>query len=183
MVFSCFLSYLFSYLVAKFVKKSNFNFKKGLYVSCASLSFMHGAQDGQKFIAIMMFLLGMSENGHSRIPLSLIFVVSTVMCLSTMLGGKKIIDSLSKSIDNLDTPLAFLSDMSSFVTLLICSLLGMPISTGNVRSLSIVGSARAKKVPTNKKMITEILMASVITFPICFLIGFIFCKVFNLCFL
>ncbi|MBE6663225.1 MAG: inorganic phosphate transporter [Ruminococcaceae bacterium] len=183
MFISCALSFFLSYLIAKLFSKANLKYKKSLYISCASLSFMHGGQDGQKFIAIMLFLLGISDTSRTKVPLALIFTVSLVMCFSTMLGGKKIINSLSKSVDNLDTSLAFFSDIGSFVTLLICSVLGMPISTGNVKSLSIVGCGRAKRISVNKKMITEILTTSVITFPICFILGFLFCKISSIFFI
>lgn len=183
MFFSCALSYILSYFLAKLFRKRNLKFKNALFFSCASLSFMHGGQDGQKFIAIMMFLLGISNEESSKVPLTLILIVSLVMCLSTMLGGKKIINTLSKSVDNLDTPLAFFSDIGSFITLLICSLIGMPISTGNVKALSIIGSGKAKGAIVNKKMITEILITSVITFPLCFLLGFVICKALSILFL
>ncbi|MBQ8546283.1 MAG: inorganic phosphate transporter [Clostridia bacterium] len=176
MVLSCVLSYFLSFGIAKLFLKRKLPFKGLLIFGCASLSFMHGGQDGQKFIAIMMFLLGVSQKEELKIPFVLVALVSIVMSLSTLLGGKKIINSLSKSVENLDTPLAFSSDLGSFVALGICSVLGMPVSTGNIKSLSIVGAGASQKKQINKKIITEILLTSVITFPICFLLGFFICK-------
>lgn len=180
MILSCVLSYFLSYAIARLFAKKRLPFKRLLIFGCASLSFMHGGQDGQKFIAIMMFLLGASQKGELKIPFALIVLVSLVMSLSTLLGGKKIINSLSKSVENCDTPLAFCSDVGSFLTLSICSVLGMPVSTGNIKSLSIVGVGASEKKRINKKVITEILLTSVITFPVCFFIGFVICRVLTL---
>lgn len=177
LVFSCVLSLLFSYLVMKLTPKSKVPYKKLLILSSSLLSFMHGAQDGQKFLAILIFILGFNNENNSFAPLFLVFLVSLVMSASTLLGGGKIIKTLSKTTPLTDYHSAFCSDFGSFFTLALCSLLGMPISTGNVKSLSIVGCALAKKEVINKKMTGKILLTSVITLPICFFIGYLICKV------
>lgn len=173
MIFSCVLSFSISYAAARLLCKRRLHFEKFLLLSSASLSFMHGAQDGQKFIGVILLLVGASSKSP---PLFLVLAVSFVMAFSTLLGGKRIIGSLSKSIKKCDTPLAFFSDFGSFATLFLCSILGMPVSSGNVKSLSLVGSSLAEKSGVNKKIITEILITSVITFPICFILGFLICK-------
>ena len=180
MLFSCALSFIISYFFSKAVRKKKLPYKKLLFLSSGALSFMHGGQDGQKFIAIIMLLSGVHLKGP---PLYSIFLVSIVMALSTLLGGKRIMKSLSSSIEKCDTPLAFSSDFASFFTLLVCSIIGMPISTGNVKSISLVGSSIANNKSVNKKIITEILATSVITFPACFILGIVFSKIFSAIFL
>ena len=179
MAFSCVLSFIISYIASNFFKKRALPYKGLLLASSGALSFMHGAQDGQKFIAIIMLLTAKS----GKPSIYLVGLVSLTMALSTLLGGKKIIKSLSNSIEKSDTPSAFSSDFASFLTLLICSLFGMPISTGNVKSMSLVGGSIASKRGINKKIITEILLTSVITFPICFIMGLIICKLLIVIFL
>ncbi len=174
MIISCVLAFFLSFFVAKALKKRNLPYKKLLIMSSGALSFMHGGQDGQKFIAIMLILFGTSSQ---KSPLGLTLLVSVVIAAGTLLGGKRIIKSLSKSIEKCDTPLAFSSDLASFCSLFICSILGMPISSGNVKSMSLVGASIATKGGINKKIITEILLTSVITFPVCFIIGFLVCKI------
>lgn len=177
LVFSCIASFLVSFLIARILPKGNYAYKKLLILSSSLLSFMHGAQDGQKFLAILIFVLGLSSStGNSFAPISLILLVSIVMSLSTMLGGGRIIKSLSKTSSLTDYHSSFCSDLGSFFTLMLCSFLGMPISTGNVKSLSIVGTSLAKKEQINKKMTGKILLTSVITLPICFFMGYFICK-------
>ena len=64
----------------------------------AAMAFMHGAQDGQKFMAI--FLLGAAfANGQSNatsfvVPICLMVLCSVVMGLGTSIGGYRIIKSV-----------------------------------------------------------------------------------------
>lgn len=64
----------------------------------AAMAFMHGAQDGQKFMAI--FLLGAAmANGQSgttsfSVPIWLMLLCSAVMGLGTSIGGYRIIKSV-----------------------------------------------------------------------------------------
>ena len=64
----------------------------------AAMAFMHGAQDGQKFMAV--FLLGAAlSGGHSEmtdfvVPIWLMILCSVVMGLGTSIGGYRIIKSV-----------------------------------------------------------------------------------------
>ncbi|MBO5339032.1 MAG: inorganic phosphate transporter [Clostridia bacterium] len=176
LIFSCVISFLISFLITKITQRLRLPYKKLLVASSSLLSFMHGAQDGQKFLGVLIFILGFGTSQENFTSLPLILIIAAVMSLSTLLGGGRIIKSLSKTASGKDLHSAFSSDLGSFFTLALCSFFGMPISTGNVKSLSIVGSSVAKKEKINKKMTGMILLTSVITLPICFLMGFIICK-------
>lgn len=176
LIFSCIFSFFVSFLSIKITKKISLPYGKLLPLSCAALSFMHGAQDGQKFLGILLFILVPTGNFYSA-PFFLVFLVSLIMSVSTLLGGGRIINTLSKTSNSLDYHSSFCSDFGSFLTILFCSFLGMPISTGNVKSLSIISCAVAKKEKINKKMTGKVLLASVITLPICFYMGFLICKI------
>lgn len=178
MIFSCVCAYFISFLVTALTKKLQLPYKNLLPFSCAALSFTHGAQDGQKFLGVLLFVLSIGADEYpSTPPFTLILLVSLVMALSTLLGGGRIIKTLSKTSSALDYHSSFSSDIGSFLTIALCSTLGMPISTGNVKSLSIIGCATCKKEYINKKMTGKILLASVITLPACFIIGYILCKI------
>ena len=176
LVFSCGFSFFISLVISKLTMKVNLPYKKLLSVSCAALSYTHGAQDGQKLLGILIFVLSLDGDNFSAPPVSLILLVALTMSLSTMLGGGRIIKTLSKTSSALDFHSSFCSDVGSFLTIAISSVLGMPISTGNAKSLSIIGCAVSKKERINKKMTGKILLASVITLPVCFLLGYLICS-------
>ena len=97
---------------------------------------------------------------------------------SLFLGGKKIIDSMGKNLASIDNVSSFCSDIGTYISLLICSLLGMPVSTGNVKCLSIMGIALEEKKKINKKTTTKLLISFIIVFPICFFMGYFLISLF-----
>lgn len=176
MIFSCAVAFILSKLFNSRPFKG-VRVKGGyLIFSCGALSFMHGAQDGQKLLAVLLVISGVSIEGKLTPPPLPVLAVSTVMCISTVVSGKRILTSIDKLSENTDTSSGFFSDLSSFLTLVICSLIGLPVSTGNVKSASVFAS---EKSPTyqSKRVITRIFTASIITLPISFLLGFALCKI------
>ena len=74
-------------------RKTNGFFQGAQIFAAAAMSFMHGAQDGQKFIGVLF--LGMAFCGGQEsvtgmvIPAWLMLMCSTVMGLGTSVGGRK----------------------------------------------------------------------------------------------
>ena len=62
------------------------------------MSFMHGAQDGQKFIGVLMLGIVLANGGDNtagvQLPIWMMLLCSVVMGLGTSVGGKKIIKSV-----------------------------------------------------------------------------------------
>ncbi|MBP3495743.1 MAG: inorganic phosphate transporter [Clostridia bacterium] len=171
MLVSCVFCFFLSFIIARLFLNKQLQYKKLQIYSCALCSFMHGSQDGQKFIGILMLLYS-SSSREASVPIYIVAIVSIMMCLGTLLGGERIIKSLGENTVKLDTRSGFVSDLSSIVTLGACSFFGMPVSTGNVKSSSVIGAGIAYKEKINKKTASEIIIASLATFPICFLLGY-----------
>lgn len=173
MIASCLISFLVAFLVGK---KSRNHKRSNLILTTCLLSAMHGAQDGQKFIASLMFLSGFMHT-HSpvfeKLPLSIL--VSIFMLLGSLLGGKRIIETLGEKTSKINNSSAFASDLSSIFTIFVCSLFGLPVSTGNIRIFSIIGAGVSIKQPINKKTAGLASLISVLTLPFCFFIGYIIC--------
>ena len=101
------LGFGFGWLVCKLVtslfRKANRPktepfFRGAQIIGAAAMAFMHGAQDGQKFMGVILLCVYMSK-GQSlpsdiSIPIWLMLVCSVVMGLGTAIGGKKIIKSV-----------------------------------------------------------------------------------------
>lgn len=174
-VFSCLIAFIVSYLLRRLFIW-NLNYKRLQILSCSLNSLMHGYQSGLKFLGVILFLLGLNFNIKHVIPLS--FSIGAFLCLGAFLGGKKIIDSMGKNLVSIDNVSSFCSDIGTYISLLICSLLGMPVSTGNVKCLSIMGIALEEKKKINKKTTTKLLISFIIVFPICFFMGYFLISLF-----
>lgn len=151
--------------------------------SGAAMAFMHGAQDGQKFIGV--FLLGVSlcsgqADAHSFVvPVWLMLLCSAVMGLGTSIGGYRIIKSVGMDMVKLSVQQGFASDAAATACLLLSSLTGVPVSTTHTKTTSIMGVGAARRWRSvNWSVVRELVLTWVLTFPGCGLIGFFMAKLF-----
>ncbi len=180
------IGFLLGWLVAKSIqkicarvdyRKANKFFDYGQIAAAAGTAFMHGAQDGQKFMGV--FILGMTLSGGSGIeassvPMWLMILISVVMALGTSIGGTKIIKSVGMDMVKLEKYQGFSADITATIGLLVCSVLGMPVSTTHAKTVSIMGVGAAKRVKSvNWNVAKEMVLTWILTFPGCGLIGYL----------
>jgi len=153
----------------------------------AAMAFMHGAQDGQKFMAI--FLLGAAmANGQAGtssfvVPIWLMILCSAVMGLGTSIGGYRIIKSVGMDMVKLKPYQGFAADFSATLCLLLSSLTGIPVSTTHTKTTAIMGVGAARRMSNvNWGVVKELVLTWVFTFPGCGLLGFGMAKLFLMIF-
>ena len=148
--------------------------------SSFGLSFMHGAQDGQKFIGIIILFIYILKgntfpnNINVLDNIWIIIFVSIIMFFGVSIGGKKIVENLGNNTVKLDNVKAISSDITTVINLFIASLFGIPVSTTHVKTMSIISLGDGK---TNRKNIFSIFKAWIWTFPVCFILAVIFSKI------
>ena len=164
-------------------RKTNGVFRYAQIFGAAAMSFMHGAQDGQKFIGILF--LGMAfANGQSSvegilIPVWLMLLYSTVMGLGTSVGGEKIIKSVGMDMVKLERYQGFAADLAAAACLLFSSLFGIPVSTTHTKTSAIMGVGAVKRLSAiNFGVVKDMVLTWVFTFPGCGLISFVMAKLF-----
>lgn len=153
----------------------------------AAMAFMHGAQDGQKFMAI--FLLGVAfcnneaGTGSFVVPIWLMVLCSLVMGLGTSIGGYRIIKSVGMDMVKLKPYQGFAADFSATTCLLISSLTGIPVSTTHTKTTSIMGVGAAKRLKNvNWTVVKDLIFTWICTFPGCGILGFVMAKIFLIIF-
>ncbi len=185
------LGFAFGWLVCKGVtvlfrsierRTSQKFFKGAQIVGAASMAFMHGAQDGQKFMGVIL-LCAFLSNG--QVPTAVIppdwlmLVCSLIMGLGTAIGGKKIIKSVGMDMVKLEKYQGFSADIAAASSLMLCSVLSLPVSTTHVKTTAIMGVGSVKSVKAiNLGVVKEMALTWVLTFPGCGLIGFLMTKLF-----
>ena len=162
-------------------RRANRFFSGAQIAGGAATAFMHGAQDGQKFMAV--FLLGAAlacgQAGASTfvIPVWLMLLCSGVMALGTSIGGYRIIKSVGMDMVRLDVRQGFSADAAAAFSLLSSSLLGVPVSTTHTKTCAIMGVGASKRLRGVKwSVVKELVLTWVLTFPGCGLIGFLATK-------
>ncbi len=164
-------------------RKTNKVFKGAQIFGAAGMAFMHGAQDGQKFMGVFMlgaFLsMGQANVSNFQIPIWLMILCSIVMALGTSIGGYKIIKTMGMDVTKLEKYQGFAADFSSSACLFLTSILGIPVSTSHMKSFAIMGVGASKRLSNvNWSLVGEMVLAWVLTFPGCGLIGFLMTKLF-----
>ena len=167
--------------------KTNKSFKIAQNCGGAFMAFMHGAQDGQKFMGVFLLGFALSSGDSStntfEIPLWLMILCSVVMALGTSMGGYKIIKSVGMDMVKLKTYQGFAADTGAALCLLIASLTGIPVSTTHTKTSSIMGVGFSKRASAvNWKVVGEMVMTWVLTFPGCGILAYLMVRLFLLVF-
>ena len=150
--------------------------------SSAFMSFGHGSNDGQKFMGA--FTLALVLGGAIpafAVSKWVIFLCAGVMALGTMTGGWKIIKTMGISMTRLQTHQGFAAELAAASTIALASRLGVPLSTTHTISTAIMGVGAVRRVSAVRWGVTRrLVMAWVLTFPICGLISWTAVKLLRL---
>ncbi|CUH93404.1 inorganic phosphate transporter [Herbinix luporum] len=164
-------------------RKTTKFFKNAQVAGGAAMAFMHGAQDGQKFMGIFMLGIVLSGGKGSvaqlEIPIWLMVLCSAVMALGTSIGGYRIIKTVGMGMVKLDTYQGFSADAAAAISLLAASLTGIPVSTTHTKTTAIMGVGASKRISSvNWSIVREMVAAWILTFPGCGLLGFLMAHLF-----
>lgn len=187
LVLSTVLGFAVGWIVVKTVEVAcrGFNRKKAFGVfrnaqiaGAAGMAFMHGAQDGQKFMGVFMLGIFLAQGQGNvtefHIPIWLMVLCSVVMALGTSIGGYRIIKSVGMDMVKLEKYQGFSADMAAVICLLLASIFGLPVSTTHTKTTAIMGVGAAKRLSSvNWKVVRDMVSAWVLTFPGCGVIGFL----------
>jgi PiT family inorganic phosphate transporter len=192
LILSTALGFVAGYLAVKGIESLFYNmdrvYANGLFMraqaaAAAGMAFMHGAQDGQKFMGV--FLLGLFlSSGRADvdllvIPVWLMLLCSLVMALGTSIGGYRIIKSVGMDMVKLEKHQGFSADIAAVLCLLLASIWGLPVSTTHTKTTAIMGVGAARRLScVNWRIVGEMILTWVLTFPGCGLIGYLMARLF-----
>ena len=156
-------------------------FCSGQKVGAAAMSFMHGAQDSQKFAGVFIAALcmtNMTENPNNA-PLWLVLLCAIIISLGTSVGGYRIIKKVGIDTVELTSERGLAADIAAVSCMLLASFTGIPVSTTHTATSSVVGAGLSgKRHKINYKSIKEMILAWILTFPCCGIISYTFVKLF-----
>ena len=133
---------------------ANKGFGAAQIFGAAAMSFMHGAQDGQKFMGVMILGVFLANNsdttGAVTIPIWMMVLCSAVMAVGTSAGGYKIIKAVGMDMVKLDKYQGFSADIAAAFCLLLSSVWGLPVSTTHTKTTAIMGVGATKRLSAIK---------------------------------
>ena len=144
-------------------------------LSAAFMAYSHGKNDGQMPIGLismaLMVYYGWSE---FQIPFWVIIVSAVSISLGTATGGWRVIRTLGLRITNLRPIQGFAATTSAATVIEIASHFGIPVSTTHCISTSVMGVGATRRLSAVRWGIARsIVLAWVLTFPICGILGWL----------
>jgi PiT family inorganic phosphate transporter len=147
-------------------------------LSSAGMAFSHGSNDGQKFMGTLTLVLVLGRVLPAfEIPVWVIFLCAGVMALGTMTGGWRIIKTMGMRISRLQPCQGFAAEMAAAGTINLASHFGIPLSTTHTIASAIVGVGAVRGVSAVRwAVVGQLVMAWILTFPLCALISWLVVK-------
>ena len=183
-----FMGYIITKLIEKICKnmdrrKTNKFFKNTQIIGALITCFMNGAQDGQKFIAILLLGVALSNgsiqqmNNNFSIPIWLMLYSSILIALGTIIGGLKIIKTIGTKVTKVERYQGTAADVSSAICLLGSSITGIPVSSTHTKNSAVMGVGASKRLSNvNWKTAKNMVLTWIFTFPCCGMLGFVLTK-------
>jgi PiT family inorganic phosphate transporter len=140
------------------------------------MAFSHGSNDGQKFMGV--FTLALVLGGAMTkfaVPVWVMLLCGAVMGLGTASGGWRIIRTMGFKLTKLEPVNGFAAETSSALAILLASHFGIPLSTTHTITTSILGVGATKRFSAVRWGVAgNIIVAWIITFPVCGVLGYLF---------
>ncbi len=158
-------------------RRVNKGFKVSQIGAAAFTSFMHGAQDGQKFVAVFLIAAGIATGqetgGEFAAPYWMSMSVAIVMFIGVALCGVRIIKSIGMDMVKMERYEAFSADFAGATCVMVATLTGLPISTSHAKTAAIMGTGASKRLSNvNWSVSLKMVYSWFLVFPFCGLIGF-----------
>ena len=154
-------------------------------LSGSFMAYSHGKNDGQNamgIIALAAFIRFSPE--ELTIDLWMILVSAAAIGLGTALGGRKVIRTLGLRITKLETIHGFAATATAATIIEAASEIGLPVSTTHTISSSIMGVGATRRLSAVRWGVTKsIVMAWLVTYPVCFVLAWVISSFFEIAFL
>ncbi|MBI3329737.1 MAG: inorganic phosphate transporter [Nitrospinae bacterium] len=149
-------------------------------LSAAFMAFSHGSNDGQKFIGAftLALMLGVVIQ-EFHVSWWVILLCSATMGTGTAVGGWRIIKTMGLKIVRLEPYHGFAAETAAATTIELASRLGIPLSTTHTINTAIMGVGASRRLSAVRWGVAgEIVVAWILTFPVCGLISWLVATLF-----
>lgn len=151
--------------------KTNRRFGRLQILSAGFMALSHGHNDAQKSMGIIALALVLTYPGEAfEVPLWVILTCAIAMGLGTLSGGWRIIRTLGSKMIKLQPIHGFAAETTASLIITGASQFGIPVSTTQVISSSILGVGATRGLSAVRwGIVGNILWAWVLTLPLTFL--------------
>jgi len=161
-------------------------FSRLQWLTTAFLAYSHGKNDGQMPIGVITMAL-VIHTGQvelwDNIPWWVIIVSALAISLGIAIGGWRVIRTVGMKITALQPIHGFATQASAATVIEIASRLGIPVSTTHCATAATMGVGATKRLSAVRWGVTRnIVLAWILTFPICGALGWIIASLLKIAF-
>ena len=148
-------------------------FRRMQLVSAALYSLGHGGNDAQKTMGVIALLLFTTRQiDHFYIPQWVVIICGIAIALGTLTGGWRIVRTMGTRITKLKPFSGFCAETSAAGTVILASVLGIPVSTTHTITGAVIGVGATQRFSAVRWGVAErIVYAWILTIPMAAAIG------------
>ncbi len=148
-------------------------FRWGQIGSASLVSLAHGTNDAQKTMGVIFLALVAHGTLTASDPMPLWVMASCAVAIAagTYLGGWRIIRTLGKGLVEIDSPQGLAAESSSAAIILTSAHFGLPLSTTQTATGSILGTGLGKGAEVRWSVLGRMAVAWTLTLPMAGLVG------------
>ena len=141
-------------------------------LSAGSLSFSHGRNDGQNAMGIIALGWAVYYSQDLEIQSWMIAASALTIGIGTAVGGWRVIRTLGMRVTRLEPIGGFAANFTAASVIEAASSIGLPVSTTHTSSSTIIGVGATRRLSAVRWGVTRsILLAWLVTYPFCFVVG------------
>ncbi|GJL80318.1 MAG: phosphate transporter [Nitrospinaceae bacterium] len=146
------------------------------------VAFAHGSNDVANAVGPLAAVVSILKEGsvHMQVemPLWILGLGGACIVIGLLIWGRRVMQTIGKKITEMTPSRGFCAEFGAATVVLVCSKLGLPISTTHTLVGSVVGVGLARGLPTlNLSIIKTIFVSWAATIPFTALFSIIFFKI------
>ena len=147
------------------------------------VAFAHGSNDVANAVGPLAAVVGILKDGHVHMkvimPLWILGLGGGFIVFGLLIWGARVMKTVGENITELTPSRGFAATFAAATVVLICSKMGLPISTTHTLVGSVIGVGMARGLPTLNLAIVKMIMVSwVSTIPFTAIISMLCYKIF-----
>ncbi len=149
------------------------------------VAFAHGANDVANAVGPLAAVVAILKNGSVEMkvamPLWILAMGATCIVIGLLIWGMKVMETVGKKITEITPSRGFAAEFAAATVVLVCSKMGLPISTTHTLVGSVIGVGMARGLASlNLDIIKKIVVSWVATVPFTAVLAMLFYKAFIL---
>ena len=149
------------------------------------VAFAHGANDVANAVGPLAAVVSILESGSVemkvQMPLWILTLGGTCIVIGLLIWGTRVMETVGKKITEITPSRGFSAEFAAATVVLVCSKLGLPISTTHTLVGSVIGVGMARGLASlNLAIIKKIVLSWFATVPFTAILAMLFYKAFIL---